>query len=1056
MKKSYAIISGILVIASLLVVQSVHAANKQTNQEITKNLPISRLRERNTSFSQVSISTPSYPIGMRSGETKLILYSLDEIGNVPGEITSRTLQFYTQYDVPLSEPMGPFPTKISITALNTTVWNELVYLPKSVANKARSIKDYAIILKTTFTGVSSSGTPFRTQASLLLLLSPSSFSKSTPTNEAVIQSTDPSLQWNSSIGAIDYEYCFDTVNNNSCDTNWTGTYNTNAVLHGLSHGITYYWQVRANNMAGRTSANNGTWWSFTICTTGTSLITVTNTNDSGAGSLRKAIADVCPGGKINFHPSLAGQTILLSSTLLIDKDLTIDGSGLAARITLNGGHQHRILLSLSPARVIINKLGFSNAFATYGSAIHNTGTLTIKNSFFSDNAASNGGAIYNEGSLNLTDSIIHGNSATNQGGGIFNFANATLMVTNSTFDENSAFDGGGIFTTGSQTTITGSSFYNNSVLSMGGAIFIFPGTVRITNSSFLGNSASQGGGAIANSNGTLTVTNSTFSANTANIGGSIANGGMLNYSNTILANSISVSDCVSYGSIGTNVNNLVEKNGTSPNGCGTPALTSDPMLGSLAENGGPTQTMALLAGSPAINAGNDITCEAVDQRGVIRPQGSHCDIGAYEANGSINVSIGVSEVGTYYMIPSQSRRESYAGINNGPLKIVDTGNILITAAERVIYKVNNIPTSFSEMMALPDSQLDNTYWMPWYNNVDLDTQLRFGNVSNTPATVQVWIGGQEKTSGCTTTPANVPYPYILAVGASLRVSCPGLNNGPVQIVSNVNIVAAERVIYNVNGLPTSFTEMMGLPDSQLDNTYWMPWYNNVDLDTQLRFGNVSGTPAEVHVWIGGVEKTTGCTTTPANVPYPYVLAVGASLRLSCPGVNNGPVKIVSNVNIVAAERVIYNVNGLPTSFTEMMGLPDAQLDNTYWMPWYNNVDLDTQLRFGNVSGTPATVHVWIGTQEMTTGCNPSNVPYPYILAVGASLRVTCPGVNNGPVKIVSNVNIVAAERVIYKVNNLPTSFTEMMALSNSRLNSTYWLPWYNNVDLDTQLRFGVP
>ena len=59
-------------------------------------------------------------------------------------------------------------------------------------------------------------------------------------------------------------------------------------------------------------------------------------------------------------------------------------------------------------------------------------------------------------------------------------------------------------------------------------------------------------------------------------------------------------------------------------------------------------------------------------------------------------------------------------------------------------------------------------------------------------------------------------------------------------------------------------------------------------------------------------------------------------------------------------------------------------------------------------------------------------------------------------KIVSTQNIVAAERVIYKVNSVKTSFTEMMALPNSQLDTTYWLPWYNNVDLDTQLRFGVP
>jgi hypothetical protein len=136
------------------------------------------------------------------------------------------------------------------------------------------------------------------------------------------------------------------------------------------------------------------------------------------------------------------------------------------------------------------------------------------------------------------------------------------------------------------------------------------------------------------------------------------------------------------------------------------------------------------------------------------------------------------------------------------------------------------------MMALPNGQLDNSYWLPWYNNVDLDTQLRFGNVSGSPATVHVLIGGTEMTSGCT--PSNSP--YTLAVGASLRVSCPAKNNGPVQIVSDVNIVAAERVIYNVTGGPTSFSEMMALADSQLDTLYWLPWYNNVDLDTQLRFG----------------------------------------------------------------------------------------------------------------------------------------------------------------------------------------------------------------------------
>src|SRR5687767_2280158 len=160
---------------------------------------------------------------------------------------------------------------------------------------------------------------------------------------------------------------------------------------------------------------------------------------------------------------------------------------------------------------------------------------------------------------------------------------------------------------------------------------------------------------------------------------------------------------------------------------------------------------------------------------------------------------------------------------------------------------------------------------------------------------------------------------------------------------------------------------------------------------------------------------------------PVTLLPGESARRSFAGINNGPVKIVSNVPIVAAERVIYKVNGTPTSFSEMMGLPDSQLDTTYWLPWYNNVDLDTQLRFGNVSNSTATVHVSIGETEMAGS--------PFTLGVRESTRVSFAGINNGPVEIVSDVDIVAAERLIYKVNGINTSFSEMMALPNDQLDT---------------------
>ena len=394
---------------------------------------------------------------------------------------------------------------------------------------------------------------------------------------------------------------------------------------------------------------------------------------------------------------------------------------------------------------------------------------------------------------------------------------------------------------------------------------------------------------------------------------------------------------------------------------------------------------------------------------------------------SVAVKIGQTAYGNQWVLNGHSQAASYPGLNNGPVQLNSTNSVPLFGSERVIYKVNNQPVSFSETMALPNSQLDTTYWIPWYNNVDLDTQLRFANTSNTAATVQVFIGGQQMQGS----------PFNLAAGASARVSFAGVNNGPVKIVSNVKIVAAERVIYRVNQAPTSFSELMAFPNSQLSTTYWLPWYNNQDLDTQLRFANVSTSTASVQVYIGGREMSGS----------PFTLSPGQSTGQSF-NVDDGPVKIVSNVKIVVSERVIYKVNGVNTSFSEIMALPNSHVSKTYWLPWYNNVNLDTQLRIANTSSSTATVHVYIAGQEVSGS--------PFTIRRGQSVRRNFTGVNHGPVKIISNQNIIVSERVIYEANNIPTSFSEIMALPNSQVNASLWLPWYNNADLDTQLRFGVP
>jgi hypothetical protein len=358
------------------------------------------------------------------------------------------------------------------------------------------------------------------------------------------------------------------------------------------------------------------------------------------------------------------------------------------------------------------------------------------------------------------------------------------------------------------------------------------------------------------------------------------------------------------------------------------------------------------------------------------------------------------------------------------------------------YPYSNIllPTSFVEMMGLPGSQSDTSYWFPWYKNAgEVDTQLRLGNVSGSAATVHVYIGGVEMTGS----PFNLT---VAGAGQSARVSFAGVNDGPMQVVSDVNIVASERLLYYAtNGRPTSFSEMLGLPNSQLSNTYWLPWYKNVgEIDTQLRLGNVSGSVATVHVYIAGAEMTGSPFSLTAS-------GVGQSARLSFAGVNDGPVQVVSDVNIVVSQRLLYSANDTPTSFVEMLGLPVSQLNTTYWFPWYRNDGIvDTQLRIGNVSGAVASVHVYIAGVEVAGS--------PFTLTAsgaGQSTRLSFTGGENGPVKVVSDQNIVITERLIYFANGLPTSFSEMLGLPNSQLNTTFWLPWYKNAgEIDTQLRIG--
>jgi len=187
-------------------------------------------------------------------------------------------------------------------------------------------------------------------------------------------------------------------------------------------------------------------------------LSVTNTNDSGAGSLRAAIASAGVGDTIIFDPALSGKILRLASTLFFTQDVTIDGSTLAAPITLSGDTDNNgsgnvpVIFVDSDVSVILNSLIITAGTASSGGAIYNDGALVIANSTLSGNTVTGsgydgyGGGIYNNGILRVTNSTFANNFASNAGGAIANFG--MLTMTNSTLSGNAAIDGGGIFNSG--------------------------------------------------------------------------------------------------------------------------------------------------------------------------------------------------------------------------------------------------------------------------------------------------------------------------------------------------------------------------------------------------------------------------------------------------------------------------------------------------------------------------------------------------------------------------------------------------------------------------------
>ncbi|MCX6035697.1 MAG: right-handed parallel beta-helix repeat-containing protein [Chloroflexi bacterium] len=290
-----------------------------------------------------------------------------------------------------------------------------------------------------------------------------------------------------------------------------------------------------------------------------------------------------------------------------------------------------------------------------GGMLNYASSPTLTNVTFIGNSAEVGGGMNNmNSSPTLTNVTFSGNKATLFGGGIFNITSSNPMLTNVTFTANSTGWGGGMFNdTSSNPILTNVTFNSNTATNDGGGMYNNTGTnPMLTNVTFSGNSAKYGGG-MDNSSSNPTIRNTIFWSNTASSSGAqiYNNGG-----SPIVSDSV-VQDGCPAGS-------------TCPN-----IITADPKLGTLGNYGGFTQTIPLQAGSSAIDMGNDAVCPATDQRGVSRPQGAHCDIGAYEYLDTIAPTVNTFTVIT----PSNSLNIPITAFNATDDVIV-TGYLITTSS----------------------------------------------------------------------------------------------------------------------------------------------------------------------------------------------------------------------------------------------------------------------------------------------------------------------------------------------------------------------------------------
>lgn len=389
-----------------------------------------------------------------------------------------------------------------------------------------------------------------------------------------------------------------------------------------------------------------------VPTRGTNVPVTSCLDDNSGGTLREALFVAGEGDTLDMSALTCSTITLAQGQLWTATDVTLLGPS-DHELTIDAASASRAIYHYGAGTLGVSHLGLRNGRLLgtqgYGACIFSSGSVEVDHAHIADciNAAASGsgGAVFAFDAVTISDSAITASDG-HYGGGAVLAGNGPLTIERSTISGNTATHAGGLYANAGFMTIVDSTIAGNTAtVSAGGGIRAYHG-LSIIDSTISGNTAVSAGGGVQFGN-TADIRNSTIAFNSAGVGGGLSGfaGSTLAMTSSIVGLNTGLPGNADVANVAhvTGSHNLVMSTDAS---VPPDTLTDDPGIDPLADNGGPTQTHALLPDSIAIDAGDNPGALPNDQRGLPRTSGNATDIGAYERQPDLIFADGFDAPGT--------------------------------------------------------------------------------------------------------------------------------------------------------------------------------------------------------------------------------------------------------------------------------------------------------------------------------------------------------------------------------------------------------------------------